>query len=185
MIRGKRTLKQTKTTRKCDHPGCEEAGEFKAPKDRTLRSHYWFCLKHVQEYNKNWDFLQGLSAEEIEDHIQHDTIWQRPTWKLGHGGVKTDPKIKDYFGVKEDVGLGMDGKYNPPPKAPKWEKKMQAAIDFMELELPLTTASVKRQYKKLAKKYHPDVNKGDKESERRFKKLNEAYHYILERLGNK
>ncbi len=185
MIRGKRTEKKPKTTRKCDHPDCEEAGEFKAPKDRHLRDYYWFCLKHVQEYNKNWNFLQGLSAEEIEEHIQHDTIWQRPTWKLGHGGVKTNPRVKDYFGVKEDVGLGMDGKYNPPPQTPKWEKKMQAAVDFMELELPLTVASVKRQYKKLAKKYHPDVNKGDKESERRFKKLNEAYHYILDRLGNK
>ena len=62
---------------------------------------------------------------------------------------------------------------------------MQTAIDFMELDLPLTITSVKRQYKKLAKKYHPDLNKGDEESERRFKKLNEAYHYIMERLGQK
>lgn len=171
-----------KPFRPCDYPGCSDAGEYRAPKDKNLRDYYWFCLKHVQEYNKNWDFLKGLSADEIEEQIQHDTIWQRPTWKLGHGGVKTDPKIKDFFNVREDVGLGMDGKYNPPPRTPHYEKKMQAAMDFMELTPPLVLEEVKKQYKHLAKKYHPDTNKGDKEAERRFKKLNDAYHYILERL---
>ena len=178
----KKTVKKTQTSRICDFPGCEEPGEFRAPKDRNLRDYYWFCLKHVQEYNKNWDFLKGLSADEIEEHIQHDTIWQRPTWKLGHGGIKSDPRVRDYFNVQRDMGLGMDGQYNPPPKKPIFEKKMQAAIDFMELTVPLVLADVKKQYKKLAKKYHPDTNKGDKEAERRFKKLNEAYHYILDRL---
>ena len=33
---------------------------------------------------------------------------------------------------------------------------------------------VKKAYRKLARKYHPDVNPGDKESERKFKELNEA-----------
>ena len=173
-----------KTTRLCDYPGCEEAGEYRAPKDRTLRDHYWFCLKHVAEYNKNWDFLKGLSADEIEEHLQNDTTWQRPTWKLGHGGVKADPKVRDYFNMREDVGLGMDGKHNPPPpKAPQYEQKMQEALTFMELTPPLTLAVVKKQYKKLAKQYHPDTNKGDKEAEKRFKRLNDAYHYIIERIA--
>ena len=184
-MRRKTVSNKEKPTRPCDFPGCPEAGAYRAPKDRSLKEHYWFCLKHVTEYNKNWDFLKGLSAEEIEEHIQHDTIWQRPTWKLGHGGVRSDPRVKDYFNVREDLGLGMDGQYNPPPAVPKYEKKMAAAIAFMELSEPLTVADVKRQYKKLAKCYHPDMNKGDKEAERRFKKLNEANHYILERLTGK
>ena len=175
----KKTVKST-FKRPCDFPGCTEPGEYRAPKDRTLRDHYWFCLKHVTEYNKNWDFLKGMSAEEIEEHIQHDTIWQRPTWKLGHGGVKSDPNVKDYFHVRAE--MGMDGAYNPPPPTRPVEKKMQAALDFMELKMPVTVSEVKKQYKKLAKKYHPDTNKGDKEAEARFKKLNEAYHYIVERL---
>jgi curved DNA-binding protein len=40
------------------------------------------------------------------------------------------------------------------------------------------TASVeeiKRAFKTLAKKHHPDLNKGDKSSEEKFKKINEAY----------
>lgn len=34
---------------------------------------------------------------------------------------------------------------------------------------------IKRAFRKLAQKYHPDKNPGDKEAERRFKEINEAY----------
>ncbi len=34
---------------------------------------------------------------------------------------------------------------------------------------------IKKAYRKLAKKYHPDMNPGDKEAEVRFKEVNEAY----------
>ena len=41
-----------------------------------------------------------------------------------------------------------------------------------------TSDEIKSAYRKKAMKYHPDRNKGDKESEKQFKKVNEAY-YIL------
>jgi len=34
---------------------------------------------------------------------------------------------------------------------------------------------IKKAYRKLAMKYHPDRNKGDKEAEEKFKKISEAY----------
>ena len=37
---------------------------------------------------------------------------------------------------------------------------------------------LKRAYRKLAKKYHPDVNPGDKEAESKFKEANEAYSVL-------
>lgn len=39
-------------------------------------------------------------------------------------------------------------------------------------------ADIKRAYRKLAQKYHPDANKGDKSAEQRFKEISEA-HSIL------
>lgn len=36
-------------------------------------------------------------------------------------------------------------------------------------------ATLKKAYRKLAKKYHPDINPGDKEAERKFKEATEAY----------
>ena len=36
-------------------------------------------------------------------------------------------------------------------------------------------STIKKAYYKLAKQYHPDVNPGDKEAEKKFKEINEAY----------
>jgi molecular chaperone DnaJ len=37
---------------------------------------------------------------------------------------------------------------------------------------------IKRKYRELAKKYHPDRNKGNKEAEEKFKEISEAYHVL-------
>ncbi|MCI7353860.1 MAG: molecular chaperone DnaJ [[Actinobacillus] rossii] len=40
---------------------------------------------------------------------------------------------------------------------------------------------IKRAYKRLAMKYHPDRTKGDKESEEKFKEINEAYEILSDK----
>ena len=40
---------------------------------------------------------------------------------------------------------------------------------------------IKRAYKKLARKYHPDMNPGDKEAEEKFKEINEANEVLSAR----
>ena len=54
-------------------------------------------------------------------------------------------------------------------------------IDYYEiLEVSRTAdkAEIKKAYRKMAKKYHPDKNGGDKEAERMFKLCNEAYQVL-------
>ena len=41
-----------------------------------------------------------------------------------------------------------------------------------------TAAEIKKSYKKLAMKHHPDRNQGDKSSEKKFKELSEAYEVL-------
>jgi curved DNA-binding protein len=50
-------------------------------------------------------------------------------------------------------------------------------MDYYKLlDLPKTAsaADIKSAYRKLARKYHPDLNPGDKESEKKFQEINEA-----------
>jgi len=41
-----------------------------------------------------------------------------------------------------------------------------------------TDKEIKQAYRKLARKYHPDVNPGSKEAEEKFKEINEAYEVL-------
>ena len=169
---------QKKTAHICEFPGCTEPAEYRAPKDRSLRSHYWFCLKHVQEYNKKWDFLAGLSPEQIEAQLQNDVTWQRPTWKLGMGGSARVVRgnVSDKFHFFDESQLGMSGHYNPPQDESRYSRKIQDALSFMELDPPLSLEKIKKQYKKLAKRYHPDISQKDGAL---FQRLTESYTALI------
>ena len=55
------------------------------------------------------------------------------------------------------------------------------AKDFYEILGVKRSASdddIKRAYRKLARKYHPDVNAGDKAAETKFKEISEAYNIL-------
>ena len=63
-----------------------------------------------------------------------------------------------------------------------------AEKDFYEILGVSKNASddeIKKSYRKLAMKYHPDRNKGDKEAEKKFKEINEAYKVLLKKFLKK
>ena len=48
----------------------------------------------------------------------------------------------------------------------------------------ITLETLTKIYRKLALKYHPDKNNNTEESNERFKKINEAYHYLRNDFGD-
>ena len=50
--------------------------------------------------------------------------------------------------------------------------------DVLGLKKNATSAELKKAFRKLARKYHPDLNPNDKASERKFKEMNEAYEVL-------
>jgi hypothetical protein len=151
----------------CDHPGCTEEGQYRAPKDKSLKSYYWFCLKHVQEYNARWNYYADSDIPDEE---------AQPRRRRRFGGFKSN--IRYQFGYDFIDELGIDASSNES----NWKERIyfnakdreNAAVLETSLE-DLTLDELKKQYKKLVKKYHPDVNAGNKEYEEKFKKITVAY----------
>ena len=44
---------------------------------------------------------------------------------------------------------------------------------------------IKKAYKKLVKKFHPDINKENKDAEKIFKDINQAYRILLKKFLKK
>ncbi len=55
---------------------------------------------------------------------------------------------------------------------------MVSAYEILEVKKTATQDEIKSSYRRLAKKYHPDVNPGNKEYESKFKEIASAYEQI-------
>ena len=158
--------------RRCDHPGCQESGEFRAPKSRNqLREYYWFCLDHVREYNKSWNYYAGLSDLEIERMVRFDTVWNRQTWPMG-GWRAHEERLR--AALDRDFGPGDGHRYQAPPR-PAATTEEGRALAELDLTAPVEFAEIKARYKALVKEHHPDANGGSKESEEKLKSINRAF----------
>jgi len=55
---------------------------------------------------------------------------------------------------------------------------MEDYYKILEVSRAANSDEIKKAYRKLAKKYHPDSNPGDKAAETKFKKISEAYETL-------
>jgi len=56
--------------------------------------------------------------------------------------------------------------------------KFQDYYEVLGVARTATAGDIKKAYRKLARKYHPDVNPDDKTAEEKFKDVREAYDVI-------
>jgi len=173
----------------CDHNDCIELGEYKAPKSRLkLNEYYLFCLKHVTDYNKSWDFYKGLNVDQIELSIRKDAIWDRPSWPLKGNPNNIISQLKEFF--NNDYSLFEKEKdFQNFLKNKTIEEKLNTeeykSLKILELSLPISLEKIKKKYKKLVKIFHPDVNDNNKKAENHFKEINEAYKILLKKFLKK
>ncbi len=161
---------------RCNVPDCPETGEYRAPKKRTEQSnegkdYYWFCLEHVQDYNKRYDYFAGMSAKELDDFQRNSFTGHRPTWRIGatpgmqHPNEAMNAKLHEF----------LQGEAGAPVRRFTLKPKFRKALEVLKLEWPITPEALKTAYKTLVKQTHPDLNPGDQEAETRFKEIASAY----------
>ena len=166
----------------CNWDSCKQLGEFKAP-TKGESDYLWFCEDHIKEYNKKWDFFEGMSQAQIEDFVFKDIIGHRKTQKFG----SMDTFFHELWNnAIEDELLNLSKFKNTlNQENQKYTDKQIAALKKMDLKPNITWLAIKEQFKKLVKKYHPDMNAGDKKYEEKLKEITIAYSYLKTSLSDK
>ena len=168
----KNKSEKLRLTKYCEWKDCNSKGIHRAPKNReNLREFRWFCLKHIREYNNKWNYFSGLSQIEIEKELKADFTWHLPTWPM-NGNIK--------YNINDELDL-LKKNSNKKNKMTKVKNnKLSDAFKKLNLTLDSSLQDIKRQYKVLVKKYHPDANKNNIKSNNKLIEINEAYKTIID-----
>jgi len=166
------------SSRACDHPGCDQSGQYRAPKSPDqLEDYFWFCREHIREYNLKWNFFQGQSDEEFQKFLDKDRVWGRETKPFKRG---EEDRAWARLGIEDPMEiLGANATQNPGRslgrKLPPTERK---ALDILEARDSWTKVEIRKQYKSLVKDLHPDMNGGDRSDEERLQEVVWAWDQI-------
>jgi hypothetical protein len=171
----------------CQWPGCGAPATHRAPKGRLRASEYWrFCLEHVREYNNSYNFFAGMSDDAIARYQKEDVTGHRPTWKMGSlGGQRSQPgragfrtagwAAEDPFDL---FGGSPSARAKPASEGRKILNAQRRALDTLGLEADASRTDIKKRFKMLVKRHHPDANGGDRGSEDRLRDIIAAYNYL-------
>jgi len=161
----------------CDWENCGESGKFKAPLEKDNSKNYrWLCEEHIKLFNKNWNYFDGMDQNEIENFLKSDLTWHRPTQKFGSSdnffNILWTNVLDDKFNFfKQEKNINnLNGK--------ELNAKDKDAFRIMGLELNASWPIVKKQFKTLVKKFHPDRNAGNKQFEDKLKRITLAYSHL-------
>lgn len=159
----------------CALPGCSAPGNFRAPRSRhNLREYQWLCENHIREFNKNWNYFEGMGQDEIYAFQKDASLGHRPTWRADRIGPNAEHKLEEAL-----HHMFGDGKAEFKATARPISAKVKDALAVLDLPHPSDKPTVKAQYRELVKKYHPDVNRGNPRAEETFKKITASYHYLI------
>ena len=139
--------------RLCDREGCNEVGDRPAPKAPNSPERSMFCETHAGEYNKNWNYFAGLTAEEAAKRAAEEEAGAsayRQSAQYSWGGSGDGSRSRDEM----------------------------RALDVLEVESDADFKAIKASYRRLAKEHHPDLKPGDQEAAIRFRQIQAAYDVL-------
>ncbi len=158
--------------KKCDFPGCTKAGVCRAPKSRDLSDYHWFCKEHAAEYNKKWNYYEGMSPEEVEQD------WERETFGIADKDrAAADEANAEYVNFLKDFLNGRSIFDKEPSKVlpVRTPASVSNALKIFELPPTANWREISAKYRLLAKKYHPDTAKNKKSAADEFTRVSAAY----------
>ena len=139
--------------RLCDRDGCTAPGDRPAPKSPNSPERWQFCETHAAEYNKGWNYFEGLDKESAEERMRGEQADASAYSQASHWGW---------------AGSG-DGSRS---------REEMRALDALGVEVDAPFADIKAAHRRLAKANHPDLKQGDKAAAAMFQKVQAAYEVL-------
>lgn len=169
---------EPKTEAVCEWPGCEKPARHKAPKGRGAEGQFHhYCVQHVQEYNKTYNYFNGMQDGDISSYQKAAQTGHRPTWKLGeHAHARAGSTRGTARDFRDPLGLfGKDAKPAQVKLGRNLRKPELQALQTLGLDDSATPDDAKAKYKLLVKRLHPDANGGSRANEDTLKSVIQAY----------
>lgn len=138
--------------RQCDRDGCEAPGDCPAPKSPNSRERWWFCGAHAAEYNRGWNYFEGLTAEEA-------------------AAREADERRAGAFAAASHYSWGGPGDG-------RRSRDEMRALDVLELEPDADFDAIKAAWRRLAKAHHPDASPDNPEAAKRFHAVQTAWEVL-------
>ncbi len=180
--------------RVCDWPNCESKAAYRAPQSRDrLDDFYWFCLEHVREYNRSWDYFSDLPDDEVERRLSEENVWERPTWKFGEQPKKplgasphAEGEAWKRFGFTDPMDvLGENATINPGSRKGETVRRRRVlppterrALDILHVKDDASKAEIRQSFREHVKAVHPDMNGGDRSEEERLREVLWAWEIL-------
>ena len=139
--------------RLCDREGCTEPGDRPAPKSPNSPERWYFCEMHAAEYNRSWNYFEGLSAEEA--------------------AAREAEERRTASGYADARHYAWGG----PGDGTRSRDEMRA-LEVLDLETDASFTDIKAAWRRLAKANHPDVKPNDAEAAKRFQAIQTAYEVL-------
>ena len=158
----------------CDWNKCDKEGKYKAPVEKDNSKKFrMLCLDHVKEFNKNWNYFSGMSDDQIYNFIKSDLTWHKPTQSFS----SSDNFFKVLWNnaLKDEVkNFDLDPNFDNMRQF-RFDNHDIKAFGILGINVGVKWEKVQEKFKKLVKKFHPDMNSGNKKFEEKLKVITLAY----------
>jgi hypothetical protein len=177
-------------TRECDIEGCAKKAAVRVAKSpRETHEKIWLCEEHAKAHNAQWNFFAGLSEKEAEEARLANIYGDRPTWAMGKNErARAAAKARGPADLRDAYGLFTEAvKTAARTRAPQRDgrpvsKLQEKAFATLDLAVTAPSADIRKRYAELLRRFHPDVNGGDRSAELQLQEVVKAHH-ILKKAG--
>jgi hypothetical protein len=151
--RGYEAGRETAKVRLCDRHGCTEPGNCPAPKSPNSPERWYFCQRHAGEYNRRWDYFEGLDKEEAAARAKSEQAENAGYAEAAHYG----------WAESGDGSRSADE---------------MRALEVLGLEADVEFEAIRKAWRAKAKEVHPDVKPGDDSAAKAFHAYSVAWEVL-------